>query len=84
MKFQNPSLTFYLNGRTHTRTHAQKAETNMLHFFKVGGHKNNRRSFKCILEDHLSSKRSPEIFVLFKGLRPGQHLFSHFRTASWV
>ena len=41
MKFQKPSLNFFLNGRkderTNERTNAQ-AETNMLpHFFKVGG-----------------------------------------------
>ena len=42
MKFQNPSLNFFLNGwtdaHTHTRTDGQ-AETNMLPLFQSWGHK---------------------------------------------
>ena len=38
MKFQNPSLNFILNGRTHTRTHARTSRNQYApHFFKVGG-----------------------------------------------
>ena len=41
MKFQNPSLNFILNGRTHTRTDARtdgQASRNQYapHFFKIG------------------------------------------------
>ena len=44
MKFQNPSLNFFLNGRKDARTHAQ-AETNMLpNFFKVRGIKMSKFS----------------------------------------
>ena len=39
MKFQNPSLILFLNGRTDGRRHGQ-AETNMLPLFQSWGHKN--------------------------------------------
>ena len=46
MKFQNPSLKFFLNGRTdartHTRTEARTSRNQYApHFFKVGGIKKN-------------------------------------------
>ena len=37
MKFQNPSLNFFLNGQTDTHTHGRtdgQAETNMLALFQ--------------------------------------------------
>ena len=40
MKFQNPSLNFFLNGRTHVRTDVRKdgqAESNMLPTFSKLG-----------------------------------------------
>ena len=38
MKFQNPSLNFFLNGRTDTRMDARTSRNQYApHFFKVGG-----------------------------------------------
>ena len=38
MKFQNPSLNFFLNGQTHAQTHARISQNQYApHFFKVGG-----------------------------------------------
>ena len=43
MKFQNPGLNIFLNGRTDGRTHTRstegQAETNMLPLFQSWGHK---------------------------------------------
>ena len=37
MKFQNPSLNFFLNGRTNAHTH-REGESNMLPTFSSWGH----------------------------------------------
>ena len=46
MKFQNPSLKFFLNGWTNEQTDGQ-AESNIYapHFFKVGGIKTTFNSY---------------------------------------
>ena len=59
MKFQNPSLIFFLKGRKDARTHAQ-AETNMLPTFsKLGAQK--RGEFRCrglyLTQNHLKMEK---------------------------
>ena len=52
MKFQNPSLNFFLTeGRTHTHTHTQTSRKQYApHFFKVRGIKMCKGFFTKILK----------------------------------
>ena len=82
MKFQNPSLIFLTDGRTHGRTDGQ-AETNMLPLFQSRGHKNRNIHF-AFGNDLQNPKQEFSIFVqIILGLEASNSLLWRFNEAGF-
>ena len=63
MKFQNPSLNFFLNGRTNAHTHGQAESNHAPHFFKVGGIKSGNTVFAIITLWELSVAMETRVLI---------------------
>ena len=66
MKFQNPSFKFFLNGRTHARTHRRtdKPKAICSPLFQSWGHKNLTLKYDLDLVFYMCKGGNPKILNL--------------------
>ena len=74
MKFQNPSLNFFLNGRKDERTNGRTSRNQYApHFFKVGGIKRGNTVFQIITLS-VAMETSGQIWLNFELIQTSMHV----------